>query len=293
MSTLVLVDFSNLAQCCWHPALSAQEAGQKALVEHATVGGCLACANGMNDGNVIRQMDCSKAPAQYDAKLVLLGNLDMKLETLKETLGVMPSRYTFVKDGHATKKFAIYPGYKATRDRTKFDPRSLAEEYIRRTLAPEAGWAWSAEFEADDTIATMALSGSTSGLNVIVVSGDRDLWPLLQYPRVRIYSLAHKTFVGPAHVKKSFDVDDPKFIPLHKALWGDSGDNVPNAVPRMQKPLLPVIHASDGTLMDFLEKTDRFPLSDRCVELLQNNLSQVCCNEQLVRLKMNVPVEML
>jgi 5'-3' exonuclease len=137
------------------------------------------------------------------------------------------------------------------------------------------------------------LAAPDERMDVIIVSGDRDLWPLLQYPRVRIFSLAHKSFIGEAHIQKAFDVKDPKFIPLCKALWGDSGDNVPNAVPRMQKPLLPVIQASDGSLMDFLEKTDSFPLSPRCVELLQGNLRQVVINEKLVRLNMSVPVEVL
>ena len=282
--TLVLVDFSNLAKTCWFPALAAEDAGKKAMAEHVTT--CTLCSQSPT------QL-CQQKPRQYDAKLVLHTNLDAKLETLKETLGVMPGRYVFIKDGHAGNKYKIFPGYKANRDRTQYDCRDLAEGHIRNSLAPTAKWAWNPDFEADDVLATMALKGSQSDMDVIVVSGDRDLWPLLQYPRIRIFSLAHKAFITPAHVKKSFDVSNPKFIPLCKALWGDSGDNVPNAVPRMQRALLPVIEASDGTLMDFLERTDQLPLTDRCTELLQSNLRQVCCNSQLVRLNMNVPVEML
>lgn len=284
MSKLVLVDFSNFARTCWFPALAAEDAGKKSLEEHSKT--CTLCGLGPT------QL-CKERPRQYDAKLVLHTNLDAKLETLKELLGVVPNNYVFVKDGHAATKYAIFPGYKANRDRTQYDPRDLAEGHVRNSLAPNASWAWNKDFEADDCIATLALKGSRSDLDVIVVSGDRDLWPLLQYPRVTIYSLAHKAFIGPAHVKKAFDVDDPKFIPLCKSLWGDSGDNVPNAVPRMQRPLLPVIQASDGTLMDFLHKTDSYPLTDRCVQLLQQNLRQVCCNNQLVKLDMNVPIEML
>ena len=278
MSKVVVVDFSNLANTCWYPALNAEENGKKALEE-------------WNAGGY-REPDAVEPPKQYDAKLVLHTNLSLKLDTLKQALGVDPNWYVFVEDDHDEVKYRLFPGYKANRDRNKFDPRPLAKGYLRNSLTPSARWVRSPGHEADDAIATLACQYAAEGNDAIVVSGDKDLWQLLQHPGIRIYSPAHKGFITPIHIAKAFNgLTNPKLIALHKALWGDSGDNVPNAVPRMQKPLIPVMDASDGTLSDFLEKTDQHGLSDRCVHLLQENLRQVVINDNLVRLKLDLPLE--
>jgi 5'-3' exonuclease len=288
MSKLVLVDFSHLANACWYPALAAEDAGKAAMVEHLKT--CQTCVP--PGPPVERPAKCPEAPKQYDAKLVLHTNLDLKLETLKEAIGVLPNYFVFVRDSHAEAKYQMFPGYKGNRDRDRFDPRPLAEGYVRNSLASSARWVVSPKYEADDTVATLAIAESSAGdKDVVVVSGDKDLWQLLQYPRIRIFNPSQKVFVERQHIAKAFNgLNDPRFIALHKALWGDAGDNVPNAVPRMQKPLQPVIEASDGTLMDFLEKTDQFPLSPRCVQLLQENLRQVVINDKLVRLATGVPL---
>ena len=283
-SPTVLIDFSNLAHTCWHPAQAAEDAGRKAAEEHRLTCGLCRQNYEEGDGGAV-DPGCESSPPQYDARKVLGTNLGLKFNSLTSILGQQPERWTFVRDGHPEQKHRIYPAYKANRDRTKFDSRPLAEEWIRKHY-PGARWAWNPSYEADDTIATLA----TKSPSVIVVSGDRDLWQLLRYPGCRIYSPAHKAWIGPQHLLKAFGHQDPNLVCLSKALWGDSGDNVTNAVPRMQKPLLPVMQVSDGTLMDFLEKTDQFQLSNRCLELLQDNLRQVVMNWRLVSLKTDVPI---
>jgi 5'-3' exonuclease len=276
--SLALVDFSNLASMCWYPALSAQEVARKELAEHGA--NCLACQS-------IEPCETARGITQYDAQKVLRTNLSLKLNTLLPLIEIPLENWVFVKDGHAKDKYEKYPAYKGNRDPNRYDPCDLAEKYLRE-LAPTSRWVISQDHEADDTIASMAMMASRSGVPAVVVSSDKDLWSLLQYPDVHVYSSAHKAFIGPEHITKAFGVTHPKYIMLCKSLWGDSGDNVPNAVPRMQKQLVPVIEASDGSLNDFLAKTEAFHLTDRCKQLLAQGQDQVRINEFLVRLSTDI-----
>jgi 5'-3' exonuclease len=287
--TQVLIDFSNLAYIAWYPAQSAQEAGEKAIAVHRD--SCYMCRDHEAFGG---KETCTLylAIPTYDAKAVLKTNLALKLQSIQEEVGISPSEWTFVKDGHATRKYEIYPEYKVNRDRTKFDPRWLAEGYLRQCLiSPSAHWVVNRDFEADDTIASLAVALSEAGQNVVVVSSDKDLWQLLQYPNVKVFSPPSKTWIGKDQIYKAFGLTDPKHIALHKSLWGDSGDNVPNVVPRMQKALIGAIDHSDGTLEDFLSKARGSDLSKRCEELLWGNLDKVRLNNQLVCLSTDVVPE--
>jgi len=249
---ILLVDFSNFVNVCWWPAVQAQE-----------------------------------ADAKYDAKLVLRTNIEHKMATMDAAMdGLHNYEVFFVEDRPPKAKYELYPLYKANRPPKDFDPRPLAKEY----LAGRGVFIWSPDNEADDAIATLVHQLWGTDSSVVVVSSDKDLWQLIQ-KGVRIWSPSTGKFVDEAAIVKAFGVADPKHIPLVKALWGDSGDNVPNAVPRMQKQLLPVIKDSDGSLGDFWMIHFGYNLTDRCEVLLTQGLEQVKINYELVKLKNKVPIE--
>ncbi len=281
---VVLVDFSGLAWTCWEPAVSAQEAGQKALAEHKAR--CATCE--MGDA-------CGDTPRQYDPQKVLLTNLDLKFGTLIEAIDVPVKQWVMVKDGRDEKRRQLLPEYKAQREQKPFDPRPLAEEHVRKK---GCRFAWSPHAEADDAIAAMATVLSRgvpeAGIwpkDVIIVSSDKDLWQLWNPPLVRIYLTAKKEWLTEAYMEKKLRVTEARHVRLVKALWGDPSDNIPNAVPRMQKQLLPLIKASDGTLQDFLPRT--VGIGGRAEELLSANGLQVATNYDVVGLYDDVPVEWL
>ncbi|MBQ6470145.1 MAG: DNA polymerase I [Lachnospiraceae bacterium] len=86
-------------------------------------------------------------------------------------------------------------------------------------------------YEADDVLGTLANRAAGEGMDVTVVSGDRDL---LQIASDRIRIVVPKTRGGkteyenytPSDVESVYGVTPKKFIEL-KALMGDSSDNVP------------------------------------------------------------------
>ena len=86
-------------------------------------------------------------------------------------------------------------------------------------------------YEADDVIGTLAKRYQKEGLEVTVVSGDRDL---LQLADSHILIRLPKTSRGkteildftPAAVKETYGVTPEEFIDV-KGLMGDSSDNIP------------------------------------------------------------------
>lgn len=84
-----------------------------------------------------------------------------------------------------------------------------------------------AGFEADDLIGTLAMRGKEDGLNVVVVSSDKDLLQLVE-PGIRVLNF-HKDqkFYDEAAVRERFEGLGPEQIVDLMALMGDGSDNIP------------------------------------------------------------------
>jgi DNA polymerase-1 len=251
--TKVLVDFSNIARACWHPAVAAHESDPK-----------------------------------YEVHAVFKNNLASKMETIQKGIEVDPATYIMALDSRSEWRRAVYPGYKANRDPNDYDPRPEAETFLRERF-PTMDWAKAPSAEADDVIATLTARYLGLDLDVVIVSGDQDLWQLLA-PKVRIFLPAKQKFVDTAMVAEKFDVQDPAHIRLHKAFWGDSSDGIPNCAPRMQKQLLPIIEASGGDLFHALALVHG-RVNATCLGHLRKNLDQLVRNWQVVQLKSDVDIE--
>ena len=129
------------------------------------------------------------------------------------------------------KRVAMYPEYKGTR---KPMPQELLEQVpLARdvVLAMNIPVLELTGYEADDLLGTIAKRGQAEGLEVTIVSGDRDL---LQLSDEHIKILMPRTSKGktelssyyPADVKAKYQVTPKEFIDL-KGLMGDSSDNIP------------------------------------------------------------------
>jgi DNA polymerase-1 len=251
---LIVVDFSNFAYACWFPAVVAE-----------------------------------KTDPKYDAHKVFPHNMTGKLGTLTRTLNdihIQEFDVVFVEDRRAVRKYDLWPAYKATRTPMEFDPRPEAKECLVRM---GYRFAHSPNNEADDAIATIAAS-MCKDRYIIICSSDRDLWQLKR-ENVDIWQLTKDRFVTNEMIVEEFGVSQVSQIPIVKALWGDSGDNVPNAVPRMQKQLMP--HVLDSYDLDsFFSNLANFSgRSARCNELLAKGEEQIRINHQLVKLDENCPIE--
>ena len=85
-------------------------------------------------------------------------------------------------------------------------------------------------YEADDILGTLAQKGAEAGDDVLILTGDRDLFQLVN-ERVKILYTPggprpQTVVYGPEEVSDRYDLTIPQFIEL-KALTGDSSDNIP------------------------------------------------------------------
>jgi DNA polymerase-1 len=127
--------------------------------------------------------------------------------------------------GGATFRNELYAKYKAHRPpcpedlEPQFPLIYRAVQAFRLPLLAVDG------FEADDVIATLARVGDAAGIDVVVVSSDKDLMQLAG-PRIRLLDTMKGRFFGPAEVKEKFGVL-PEALGDWLALVGDTSDNVP------------------------------------------------------------------
>lgn len=276
-SVLILVDFSAIAYACWATAERAEEAGREALVAHASM--CGAC--------------CSAGPCaaraaikQYDAHEVLKTNLRMKMATIEEYTGEPANRYVMVLDSHPKWKYDAFPGYKGERDKDRHNPRPEAEVFLREAY-PGAQWVCSPGNEADDAIATLVKANKAQRA-IVIVSGDKDLWQLLE-PRVKLLNPVTKKFLDLETVAAKFHGLEPKHIRAAKAFWGDPSDSLPNCAPRQQKQLVPLIKSAEGDLSKLGNL--KAQVSSVCWSHLQDNAKQVAINWKLAGLNQDAPLE--
>lgn len=216
-------------------------------------------------------------------------HLVTKLTSVQKSLnyqGIKISEVIFVEDRPPLKKYERFPNYKLHRQGVS----TLPKQEIKEALWMEDNWSFchSPEFEADDTLATLAHTKKKS----IILTSDRDLWQVIDMPRVMVYDPRLRELINASNIEKAFRVVKPCHIPLVKALWGDAGDEVPNVVPRTHKAFLPVIMGSDGTYEDFLVKLDaHWPNIDAKRRLAYLDAEDaIRINYQLVALENDCPI---
>jgi 5'-3' exonuclease len=76
----------------------------------------------------------------------------------------------------------------------------------------------------------------------IVDSGDRDLWSLMKYDNVKVYSPNKKRIVEKTDWLEEYHVKDPSRIYMAKALFGDSSDNIKGVERLIKKQVEPVLN---------------------------------------------------
>lgn len=150
-----------------------------------------------------------------------------------------------------TFRHKMYDAYKGTR---KPMPTELREQVplMKEVLASmDIPIMTLPGFEADDVLGTLAKKSAADGIDVSVISGDRDL---LQLADTRIKIRIPKTSRGitqikdyyPEDVKREYQVTPREFIDV-KALMGDASDNIPG-VPSIGEKTATALIVSYGSI---------------------------------------------
>jgi len=119
-----------------------------------------------------------------------------------------------------------YPDYKATRKPMPDSLRSQLPTIIEVVRAYGVPVFSIEGFEADDVLATLARRAAKRGIDVYIVTADRDLYQLVDGEHIYVYDERKDTVFTPDEVKASLGVLPEKVLDL-KGLAGDSSDNLP------------------------------------------------------------------
>lgn len=180
----------------------------------------------------------------------------------------------------------IYPDYKGTR---KEIPEDLIPQFSIIHKAVEALNLNHLEmegYEADDLIATYAKQARDMDMEVVIVSGDKDLMQLIR-DGVEFYDPMKDKFFTPDDVKEKFGVYPDKVVDV-QALSGDSTDNVPGVAGIGPKTAAQLINEY-GSLEEVLIHAPEIKQAKRRQTLL-DNAQNARISLQLVTLKADVSV---
>jgi len=160
---------------------------------------------------------------------------------------VRPEFVAVLFDEGLSKSFRadIYPEYKANRDPAPPELKRQFEQCRRFTAALGLMNCGHPEYEADDLIGTLVMSGRESGIPSTVVTRDKDLAQLLSKDDV-FWDFAGKGKIKYHQVPEIFGVW-PEQIADFLALAGDAVDNIPG-VPGVGKKTAAALLQHFGSL---------------------------------------------
>jgi DNA polymerase-1 len=220
----------------------------------------------------IRHLSNSKGMATN----AIYGFTNMLLRVIREQ---QPDQLAVIFDSRGpTFRKDIYPEYKANRSAM---PEDLVPQipYIKRVVeAFNLPGIEKAGFEADDIIATLARRFAAAGVDVTVVTGDKDLMQIVD-ERICLLDTMKDKVSGPAEVAERFGGAD-KVVEV-QALAGDSSDNVPG-VPGIGEKTAKMLIDEYGDIENLLANLDR--LKGKRRENLENFADQARLSKQLVTL---------
>ena len=200
-----------------------------------------------------------------------------------------PDYLTVVFDRPREETFrrGIYPEYKANRDAM---PEDLVPQipYIKQVLQALNIPALEAPgFEADDVIATLARRYAAEGIQVTVVTGDKDLMQIVG-DRIGLLDTMKDKRSGPQDVLDRFGVP-PELVPDVLGLAGDTSDNIPG-VPGIGEKTAAELVRRFGSLEDVL-KWKNLVNGKKRKENLQAHADQARLSKRLATVRYDVALE--
>ena len=205
-----------------------------------------------------------------------------------------PDYIAVVFDSGRSHREKLYPEYKATREKMPEELRDslprireMVAAFGDRVVAVE-GW------EADDVIGTLAVRAVATGLEAVIVSGDKDFFQLVG-PGV---SLLNPGRGGAQGVAANW-VDEraaasklgvvPERVVDYMALVGDTSDNVPGAPGIGPKTAVKLLEQY-GTLDELLDHAEEVK-AKRPRESLLENREQILLSRELVTIRTDLELD--
>jgi len=187
-----------------------------------------------------------------------------------------------------TQRHTEFKAYKAHRPAMP-DPLTRQLPYIQRMVEAFAIPALMVDgIEADDLIGTVARQAEARGLDVTIVTGDKDMLQLVS-PRVRVYDTLKEKVYGPPEVRERFGVA-PGLVPDVLGLMGDSVDNIPGVPGIGEKTAIKLV-SEFGGIDTILARVDEVRQA-KVQAALRQHAEQARLSRRLATIAVDCPVQL-
>jgi DNA polymerase-1 len=189
--------------------------------------------------------------------------------------------------GRQTFRSETYADYKAGRSETPTDFKgqvSLIKEVLEALAIPTVE---APGFEADDVIATLATQAEAEGMDVLIVTGDRDALQLVDGKVTVLMTrrgISDMTRFTPEEVQAKYDLT-PAQYPDFAAVRGDPSDNLPS-IPGVGEKTAAKWIREFGSLAALVDRADE--VKGKAGDALREHLASVVRNRQLTELRRDV-----
>lgn len=196
--------------------------------------------------------------------------------------------YIAVCFDHPSKNFRhqLSPVYKANR-------KQLDEDLIKQMpIARQAVNAMQlasfemAGFEADDVIGTVAKKAEKEGIKVVIVTGDKDLFQLVN-DNIHIWNESKNIMFDSQKVYEKYGLYPDKIVDM-LALIGDNCDNVCGVKGIGEKTAVKLINTY-GSVEDIIANADS--IKGKISQAIKDGANDVLLSKKLVQLELNVPID--
>ena len=184
----------------------------------------------------------------------------------------------------------LYPEYKSTRQKMPDEMRVQLADIREATAGFGLRVVESDTHEADDVIATLAVQGRDAGMEVFIVTGDKDFLQIVD-DKVKLWNLRSSTskpeIVDAEAALAKWGVPTTAMIDL-LALMGDSSDNVPG-VPKVGEKTAVELLQQFGSLDGIYARLPEVKKAS-IRQSLTDNQALAILSKQLVTLVTDVPL---
>ena len=188
-----------------------------------------------------------------------------------------------------TERHRLYEAYKAHRPET---PADLIKQvpYIKKIISAfNIAIFEMPGYEADDILGTIAEKAASEGMDVFIVTGDKDMLQLIN-DKVKVYDPMKERVFDEEFVREKFGIG-PERITEFMALTGDSADNIPGIKGIGEKTARELL-TEFKSLEDLLENTGRIK-KEKLRALVSGGVDLARLSWKLATLDTSVPLEIV
>ena len=245
------------------------------------------------DGNSLSYRAYYAMPALKNKKGLYTNSVYGFTLMLEKILEDTKPKYALVAfdKGKETFRHKSYEAYKGTRDKT---PNELVEQfgYVRELLDSYGiKYEEHLDYEADDIIGSYAKIAEKAGLEVIIVSGDKDLTQLAS-DNITVYytkrGVTEIDYYTPEFINEKYGLTPLQIIDM-KGLMGDKSDNIPGIPGVGEKTAIKLLTEYE-TVENVLENIDNIS-GKKLKERLTEGKEDAILSKKLATIFTDVPVD--